>query len=123
MPSFERPAKPCHADGVKVTPRRFERTAKRCLLLHVVMNIVKSAIYGTDAKCLPELVEGSYLAVNMGSLLVEIITDENAARNVLRTHCLFPVAAAAARNLKPDIKRCLIPGIPGRSMSTPMPAL
>jgi hypothetical protein len=42
MPSLERPAEPCHADGEEVTPRRFERSAKRCLLLHVAMNVVKS---------------------------------------------------------------------------------
>ena len=42
-PSFERSAEPCHADGEEVTPRRFERSAKRCLLLHVVMGDVKSA--------------------------------------------------------------------------------
>jgi hypothetical protein len=42
-PSFERPAEPCHADWEEVTPRRFGRSANRCLLLHVAMEIVKSA--------------------------------------------------------------------------------
>ena len=106
-----------------MTPRRLGRSAKCCLLLHVVMGDVKSAIYGADAKYLPELVVGSYLAVNMGPLLVKIITDQDAARNVLRTHCLFPVAAAAPGDLKPDLKQCLILRAHGRSTSTPTPAL
>jgi hypothetical protein len=41
-PSVQRPAAPCHADWEEVTPRDLERTAKRCLLLHVAMNDVKS---------------------------------------------------------------------------------
>jgi hypothetical protein len=80
MPSVERSAEPCHAECEEVTPRRFERNAKRCLLLHVASDAVKSTKSRARVKCLPELVVTSYLGVNMGLLLVEIITDQNAAR-------------------------------------------
>jgi hypothetical protein len=58
-----------------------------------------------------------YLGVNVGGLLlVEIITDQNAARNVL------PLSCGDYRDLKPDLERCLILRGQGRSTSTPTPA-
>jgi hypothetical protein len=92
----QQPAEPCHADCEEVTPRDPGRTAKRRLLLHVAMEVIKITKSRASAKCLPELVVTSYLAVNTGLLLVEIIADQNTARK--RVANLLPLSCGGCRD-------------------------